>query len=311
MKNFHHKPVLLDEVLEGLNIKSDGIYMDFTLGGGGHSLEILKKLDKGKLIGLDQDENAIEAASKRLSEFKDKVIIENTNFINFEEVLKKYNIENVDGILMDLGVSSHQFDSGERGFSYRFDASLDMRMDRDSKLNARTIVNEYSENKLADIIYKYGEEKWANRIAKFIVNARKNGPINTTFELNEIIKAAIPKSARRVGGHPSKQTFQALRIEVNDELNVLEKTLERCVKRLKPKGRLLVISFHSLEDRIVKRTFRYLNSDCICPPTSPICICDKKREVRIINRKPIVSSEEELKYNKRSHSAKLRICEKI
>ena len=309
--DFSHKSVLLNETIEGLNVRKGKIYLDGTLGGAGHSYEILKKLDgRGLLIGIDQDEEALKAARERLSEFKN-VEYFNLNYIDFEKALNDLGIEKIDGVLLDIGVSSYQFDNPERGFSYRFDAPLDMRMDKSLEISAKDIVNTYSEDEITEIIKEYGEEKWASRISKFIVQERKNKKIDTTFELVEIIKNAIPAGARRNGPHPAKRTFQALRIEVNKELDVLKNSIDKFVHRLNPGGRIAIITFHSLEDRIVKNSFKYLEKDCICPPTSPICTCNKKREIKIITRKPITASEEELKENNRSHSAKLRIAEKL
>lgn len=309
--DFSHKSVLLNETIEGLNVRKGKIYLDGTLGGAGHSYEILKKLHgTGLLIGIDQDQEALKAARERLSEFKN-VEYFNLNYIDFEKALDELGIEKIDGVLLDIGVSSYQFDNPERGFSYRFDAPLDMRMDKSLEISAKDIVNTYSEDEITEIIKEYGEEKWASRISKFIVQERKNKKIDTTFELVEIIKNAIPAGARRNGPHPAKRTFQALRIEVNKELDVLKDSIDKFVHRLNPGGRIAIITFHSLEDRIVKNSFKYLEKDCICPPTSPICTCNKKREIKIITRKPITASEEELKENNRSHSAKLRIAEKL
>lgn len=308
---FAHKSVLLDETIKGLNIREGKIYLDGTLGGAGHSSEILKRLKgSGLLIGIDQDIEALEVAKERLTDYKN-VEFFNLNYINFEKALDELGIDKIDGVLLDIGVSSYQFDNPERGFSYRFDAPLDMRMDQDLEISAKDIVNTYSESEITRIIKDYGEEKWASRIAKFIVEERKKKDIETTFELVEIIKNAIPASARRNGPHPAKRTFQALRIEVNRELDVLKDSIERFVHRLNPSGRIAIITFHSLEDRIVKNAFKYLEKDCICPPSSPICTCDKKKEIKILTRKPITASDEELKENKRSHSAKLRIAEKL
>ena len=309
--DFSHKSVLLNETIEGLNVRKGKIYLDGTLGGAGHSYEILKKLHgSGLLIGIDQDQEALKAARERLSEFKN-VEYFNLNYIDFEKALDDLGIEKIDGVLLDIGVSSYQFDNPERGFSYRFDAPLDMRMDKSLEISAKDIVNTYSEDEITEIIREYGEEKWASRISKFIVQERKNKKIDTTFELVEIIKNAIPAGARRNGPHPAKRTFQALRIEVNKELDVLNNSIDKFVHRLNPGGRIAIITFHSLEDRIVKNSFKYLEKDCICPPTSPICTCNKKREIKIITRKPITASEDELKENNRSHSAKLRIAEKL
>ena len=309
--DFSHKSVLLKETIEGLNVRKGKIYLDGTLGGAGHSYEILKKLDgTGLLIGIDQDEEALKAAREKLSDFKN-VEFFNLNYIDFDKALDELGIDKIDGVLLDIGVSSYQFDNPERGFSYRFDAPLDMRMDQNFEISAKEIVNTYSEGEITQIIKDFGEEKWASRISKFIVEERKNKSIDTTFDLVEIIKNAIPASARRNGPHPAKRTFQALRIEVNKELDVLKNSIDKFVKRLNPGGRIAIITFHSLEDRIVKNSFKYLEKDCICPPTSPICTCDKKREIKIITRKPITASEDELKENNRSHSAKLRIAEKL
>ncbi|WP_062552165.1 16S rRNA (cytosine(1402)-N(4))-methyltransferase RsmH [Peptoniphilus phoceensis] len=308
---FAHKSVLLKETIEALNVREGKIYLDGTLGGAGHSLEILKKLDgSGLLIGIDQDKEALEVAKNRLSDFKN-VKFFNLNYVDFENALDELGIDKIDGVLLDIGVSSYQFDNPKRGFSYRFDAPLDMRMDLDLEISAKDIVNTYSESEITKIIKDYGEENWAARIAKFIVDERREKSIETTFELVEIIKKAIPAGARRNGPHPAKRTFQALRIEVNKELDVLKDSIERFVSRLNPGGRIAIITFHSLEDRIVKNAFKYLEKDCICPPSSPICTCDKKKEIKIITRKPITATEYELKENNRSHSAKLRVAEKL
>jgi len=308
---FKHISVLLEECIEGLDIKPDGIYVDGTLGGAGHSKEIVKKLDKGFLIGIDQDTNAIAKATEVLEPYKENVKIVHDNFRNLKNVLWFLDVPKIDGVLLDLGVSSHQLDEGERGFSYHQNAKLDMRMNRECKKSAWDIVNTYSMEDLHRIIKDYGEEKWAKRIAEFIVNEREEKPIDTTFDLVEIIKKAVPKKFRQDGPHPAKRTFQAIRIEVNGELEIIKQTIIDAVERLNPGGRLCIITFHSLEDRIVKETFKYLNKECICPQEYPVCICDKKREVKIITRKPIVASKEELEVNLRSRSAKLRIAEKI
>ena len=308
--NFEHTPVLLKQTIEGLKIKPDGIYLDGTVGGAGHSREIAKKLNKnGKLICLDQDEDALKEAKKNLSQFENATVIK-SNFVDFDKVLDELKIEKIDGILLDLGVSSYQLDNKERGFSYHQDYKLDMRMDKSNKKSAHTVVNEYSEKELSEIIYTYGEEKWAKRIAKFIVEERKIKPIETTFELVEIIKKAIPKKARE-DKHPARKTFQALRIEVNDELEVLKNAIYKMPERINAGGRIAIITFHSLEDRIVKDAFKYMQLDCICDPNSPICTCDKKQEIKIITRKPLTANEEELEKNQRSRSAKLRIAEVI
>lgn len=308
---FKHVPVMLNEVLEGLNIKEDGIYVDGTLGGAGHSTEIVKRLSTGKLIGIDQDENAIKKSKEVLADYSDRTIIVKDNFKNIKNVLNTLGINKVDGILLDLGVSSHQLDEEERGFSYNKDAPLDMRMDRSNSFSAWDVVNKYSEKELEKIIWDFGEEKWAKRIAKFIVEERREAPIDTTFELVSVIKKAIPKKVRSQGGHPARKTFQAIRIEVNQELDILKNSILNANEVLNESGRLCIITFHSLEDRIVKDTFKYLNKDCICPPEFPVCTCNKKRELKILTRKPIIPSEEEIETNPRSRSAKLRIGEKV
>lgn len=308
---FRHVSVLLNETITGLNIKKDGIYVDCTLGGAGHSIEILKRLgDRGKLIGIDQDSAAIKAAEKRLSGFKNVQLVHD-NFYNIKDILDSLNIDKVDGIMMDLGVSSYQLDEAERGFSYMKDAPLDMRMNRDSSVSAYNIVNEYDEERLAKVIRDYGEEKFAKRIAGFIVERRKHGPINTTLELVEIIKNAVPAKARREGPHPAKRTFQAIRIEVNQELQILEKAIEDSIEKLNPGGRIAVITFHSLEDRITKNVLKKEENPCTCPKEFPVCVCGKKPSIKIITKKPIDPTEDELKQNPRSRSAKLRIGEKI
>lgn len=307
---FSHVSVLLNECIEGLNIKPEGIYVDGTLGGAGHSSVIASKLTgKGKLIGIDQDKDAIEAASGRLEPFKDRVSIVRNNYCNIKTVLDELGITKVDGILLDLGVSSYQLDNEERGFSYRFDSKLDMRMDDRSTLTAEKIVNEYSQNELARIIRDYGEDKFANNIAKHIVNYRKNKHIETTFELNEIIKAAIP-AKMRADKHPSKRTYQALRIECNSELDVLKDSIAQMIDLLNDDGRLCIITFHSLEDRIVKTLFKKEENPCTCPPNFPVCVCGQKSKGKVITGKPILPTDEELKINSRSASAKLRIFEK-
>ncbi len=306
---FNHYSVLLRETIEELQIKPDGIYVDGTLGGGGHSYEIASRLSTGHLYGIDQDDAAIAAAGERLSEFGDKVTIIRNNYCNAQVALKELGVEKVDGIILDLGVSSYQLDTEERGFSYRFDAPLDMRMDRRQSKTARDIVNTYSEMDLFRIIRDYGEDQFAKNIAKHIVKARQNGPIETTFELNEIIKAAIPAKMRQ-NGHPSKQTFQAIRIECNQELEVLRSSLDRFIEMLNPGGRLCIITFHSLEDRIVKTAFRNKENPCTCPPDFPVCVCGKKPQGKAITKKPILPSEEELEVNSRSKSATLRVFEK-
>lgn len=307
---FAHTSVLLQETIEGLQIRPDGIYVDGTLGGGGHASEAAKRLTDGRLIGIDQDDAAIEAAAKRLEPWKDRVTLVRSNYCNMQAVLKELGIEKVDGIMLDLGVSSYQFDAAERGFSYRFDTPLDMRMDRRQTLTARTMVNEYPEMELFRIIRDYGEDKFAKNIARHIVQAREKKPIETTGELNEIIKAAIPAKMREKGGHPSKRTYQALRIACNRELEVLESSLDTFVQLLNPGGRLCIITFHSLEDRIVKSAFKRQENPCTCPPEFPVCVCGKKSSGRVVLRKPILPSQEEMEKNPRSKSAKLRIFEK-
>lgn len=313
---FYHNPVLLNECIKMLNIRKDGIYVDGTIGGGGHSSEILKKLGKdGVLIGLDRDAYALESAGKRLDsitlEQKAKVVLVNSNFKDIKKVIEDNNIAEVDGILLDLGVSSHQFDVAQRGFSYQNNGPLDMRMDRRQKLTAEIVVNEYQEKDLFRIIKDYGEEKWASRIASFIVKARRQNRIKTTWELVDIIKAAIPAAARREGPHPAKRTFQAIRIEVNNELGILADTISDSVSILKSGGRLCIISFHSLEDRIVKNEYQKLVNPCTCPGSFPICVCGKKPIANLPVRKPIQPGEEELNSNPRARSAKLRVLEKL
>lgn len=308
--DYNHKSVLLNESIEGLNIKPDGIYVDATLGGGGHTYEILKSVTSGKVIGIDQDDYAIMRASEKLKEFKNFIPVQN-NFYNLKDVLFELNIDHIDGILFDLGVSSFQLDIPERGFSYNNDMPLDMRMDKNQTTTARHIVNGYDEQELTRILRDYGEEKWAVRIAKFIIQERENEFIETTGQLVSIIKKAIPKQARQEGGHPAKRTFQAIRIEVNKELEILENAIKDSVELLNIGGRVCVITFHSLEDRIVKNTYIDLNKDCICPPEFPKCMCDHRRKLKIITKKPIVPTQEELEENNRSHSAKLRIGERV
>lgn len=308
---FNHVSVLLNECLEGLNIKENGIYVDGTLGGAGHSSEILKRLSKeGRLIGIDQDTDALKAAKERLKDYSNVTFV-HSNFSNIENVLNNLNIDGVDGILMDLGVSSYQLDEGERGFSYMKDAPLDMRMNRENDFSAYNVVNEYSEEDLYRIIRDYGEEKFAKRIASFIVENRQEKNIETTLELVEIIKNAIPAKARREGPHPAKRTFQAIRIEVNSELSILNKTIEDGVEKLNKGGRMAIITFHSLEDRIVKNKFRDLAVSCRCPKEFPVCVCGEKAKVKIISRKAIEPTKEEVEINPRSRSAKLRIIEKL
>ena len=308
---FKHKSVLLYETVDQLNIKPDGIYVDGTLGGGGHSYEIASRLsDKGRLIGIDQDEDAIKAASERLKPFMDRVTIVRNNYCNMDKVLDELSIDKVDGIMLDLGVSSYQLDTAERGFTYNVDAKLDMRMDQRQEVTARDIVNDYSEYDLYRIIRDYGEDRFAKNIAKHIVAARQKKPIETTFELNEIIKEAIPMKVRATGGHPSKRTYQAIRIELNRELEVLENSIDMMIDRLNKGGRLCIITFHSLEDRIVKVRYKNNENPCTCPPSFPTCVCGKKSKGKVITRKPIIPSEEELEENSRSKSSKLRVFER-
>lgn len=310
--NFEHISVLLNECIENLNIKQNGVYIDGTMGGAGHSSHIAKRLQNtGRLICIDQDENAIKTGKERLSNFNNVTFVHN-NFSNIKEIYNSLNMSNigVDGILLDLGVSSHQLDEGYRGFSYMQDAPLDMRMDTRKSLSAYTVINTYSKEELNMIISKYGEERWSKRISEFIDNERKIKPIETTFELVSIIKKAIPKGARIDGPHPAKRTFQAIRIEVNGELEILKDTIVNMVNILNKNGRLLIITFHSLEDRIVKNVFKELENPCICPRDLPICACGKKSLGKVVTRKPIVPSEQELNNNHRSRSAKLRVFER-
>jgi len=310
--DFHHVSVLLEECIQGLNIKPDGSYLDGTLGGAGHSEAICHHLgEKGVLIGIDQDRHAIGAAQKRLEKFENRIILYQDNFANVKNVLEKVEVLKVNGIVLDLGVSSYQLDEAERGFSYMQDGPLDMRMDPEGLRSAQNVINEYSEEDLARIIKEYGEERWAKRIARFIVEERKKKPFTTTMELVEVIKKAVPKGARRDGPHPAKRTFQAIRIEVNQELAILEQSIKDMVDVLDTGGRLCIITFHSLEDRIVKQTFRHLENPCVCPPDFPICICGKQPVAKIITRKPILPTNEEIGKNPRARSAKLRILEKI
>lgn len=308
---FAHISVLLNETIDALNVKPNGSYLDGTLGGAGHSSEIAKKLaGDGHLYGVDQDGDAIKAATKRLEPYMDRVTIIRNNYCNAVEELKQRGVTGVDGILLDLGVSSYQLDTAERGFSYKVDTPLDMRMDTRQALSAREIVNDYDEMELFRVIRDYGEDKFAKNIAKHIVRARNEKPIETTFQLNEIIKAAIPAKMRAEGGHPSKRTFQAIRIECNKELEVLENSLDNMIDFLNPGGRLAIITFQSLEDRIVKNSFRKAQNPCTCPPEFPMCVCGKKSRGTVVTRKPILPSEEELASNARSKSAKLRVFEK-
>ncbi len=306
---FKHYSVLLAETMEQLQIKPNGIYVDGTLGGGGHAYEVCRRLTTGRFYGIDQDEDAIAAAGARLAPFGSAVTLIRDNYCNMKAALGAEGVEKADGILLDLGVSSYQLDRQERGFSYRFDAPLDMRMDRRQALTAREIVNRYSESDLYHMIKDYGEEQFAKNIAKHIVKARADKPIETTYELNEIIKAAIPAKMRR-DGHPSKRTFQAIRIECNRELEVLQNSLDDFIEMLNPKGRLCVITFHSLEDRIVKTAFRRNETPCICPPEFPVCVCGRVTKGTVVTRKPILPGEKELAENSRSKSAKLRVFQK-
>ena len=309
---FKHKSVLLYETVDELNIKPDGIYVDGTLGGGGHSYEIAGRLSEGgRLIGIDQDEDAIKAAIKRLEPYMDRVTIVRNNYCNMDKVLDELGIDKVDGIMLDLGVSSYQLDAADRGFTYNVDTALDMRMDQRQEITAKDIVNEYSEFDLYRIIRDYGEDRFAKNIAKHIVAARQEKPIETTFELNDIIKAAIPMKVRATGGHPSKRTYQAIRIELNKELEVLENSIDMMIDRLKPEGRLCIITFHSLEDRIVKTRFRNNENPCTCPPSFPACVCGKVPKGRVITRKPVVPTDEEINENSRSKSSKLRVFERV
>ena len=305
---FKHIPIMLEEVIEGLDIKPDGIYVDGTLGGGGHSYEIAKRLvSGGRLIGIDQDEAAIKAAGARLSGFGDRVTIVRSNYAQMVSVLQSLGIEQVDGILLDLGVSSHQLDNAERGFSYMEDAPLDMRMDRRQEKTAGDIVNFYSQAELTRIIRDYGEDKFAAKIVAKIIGFRENKPVETTGELAEIIKSAIPMKYRLTGGHPAKRTFQAIRIELNRELEILEESIEGMLDILSDRGRMAVITFHSLEDRIVKSAFKKAESPCTCPPDFPICVCGKKSKGFVASRKPLIPSDEETERNPRAKSSKLRI----
>lgn len=309
--DFEHASVLLDETIRELKIKPDGIYVDGTLGGGGHAYHVLSRLsDEGRYIGIDQDEDAIRASTKRLAPFKDKVTIVRDNYVNMPNVLRDLGISHVDGILLDLGVSSFQLDEKDRGFTYREDVPLDMRMDQRQSFSARDIVNGYSEQELFHIIRDYGEDKFAKNIAKHIAAEREKAPIETTGQLIEVIKHAIPMKIRAVGGHPAKRTFQAIRIECNRELDVLKTSLDQMIELLNPEGRLCIITFHSLEDRIVKRAFRKNENPCTCPPNFPICTCGNESKGKVITRKPILPTEEELIRNKRAKSSKLRVFER-
>ncbi len=309
MIDFKHKPIMLNEVVDGLNIKKDGTYLDCTVGGAGHSTAIAKKLKSGMLLCLDKDEDALSVSEERLKSFNAKLY--HTDFKNFEEALEHFKVDKLDGILLDLGVSSYQLDTKDRGFSYNMDAKLDMRMDKTQELSAYEVVNTYSKEELAKIFREYGEEQFANNIAKHIVQDRQEKKIETTFQLVEIIQKAIPAKIRFKGSHPAKKVFQAIRIEVNSELDKLYDTIIKLFQHLNKGGRLAIITFHSLEDRIVKKAFSLLSTDCLCPPSAPICVCGHKKEGILISKKPITASEEENAENPRAHSAKLRIIEKL
>ena len=309
---FSHRSVLLDECIEALAIKPNGTYVDGTAGGAGHSSEIAARLGEGgRLIALDQDETAVAVATERLSRFGEHALVVRSNFCELGEVCQRLGVEHIDGLLLDLGVSSYQLDTAERGFSYQADAPLDMRMDSRNPLTARTIVNEYSEDRIRQILFEYGEERFSSRIASNIIREREKAPIETTGELVEIIKRSIPSAARDGGHHPAKRSFQALRIEVNAELDVIAPAIRSAVRLLNTGGRVAIITFHSLEDRIVKQTFASLAEGCTCPKDFPVCVCGKRPEVKVISRKPILPSKEELEINPRSRSAKLRIAEKL
>ncbi len=309
---FKHVSVLKNECIEGLHIKASGTYVDGTFGGGGHAMEIIGRLNgNGRFIGIDQDQDAVENGRTRLEPYKNKAQLVRDNFSNISQIMKDLHIVSIDGILLDIGVSSYQLDTGERGFSYMHNAELDMRMDQRNPITAKRMVAEYSEKELARIIRDYGEERWASRIARFIVQEREAAPIETTGQLVEVIKKAVPKSARKDGPHPAKRTFQALRIAVNNELGILEQSIRDMAELLSPQGRLCIITFHSLEDRIVKQTFHKLEHPCTCPPEFPVCVCGKKPSIRVMTRKPIIPTEEEMAVNPRSRSAKLRIAEKL
>ena len=311
MSEFHHISVLLDECIDGLNIKPDGIYVDGTLGGAGHSSQIAKRLTTGMLIGIDRDPVALKAAGERLASYADRVKLVHSNFCEIASVLRELNIEGVDGILLDLGVSSPQLDDGERGFSYMADAPLDMRMNNEDSLSADTVVNTWPYEELKRILYEYGEERYAPKIAAAICERREQTPIRTTLELVDIIRSAMPAAALREKQHPAKRSFQAIRIAVNDELGSVEKVMKDAIPCLNPGGRLAIITFHSLEDRIVKTGMANASKGCTCPPNFPVCVCGKKPQVKLITRKPIVSGQQELDRNPRARSAKLRVCEKL
>ena len=308
---FHHKSVLLDECIQGLNIKPDGISLDGTLGGAGHSSQIVRRLTTGRLIGVDRDQVALEAAAQRLAPWKERVTLVHSNFKDIDGILDRLGIEKVDGMLFDLGVSSPQLDDGQRGFSYMADAPLDMRMNREDRLTAYDVVNQWPREELRRILYEYGEERYAPQIAGAIDRKRQNAPIETTLQLVDVIRGALPAQALREKQHPAKRSFQAIRIAVNDELGSVRQMLEEAIPRLNPQGRLAVITFHSLEDRIVKSAMAAAAKGCTCPPEFPVCVCGKKPQVKLINRKPITSSPEELEENPRARSAKLRVCERL
>ena len=311
MSEFHHVSVLLDECIDGLNIRPDGIYVDGTLGGAGHSSQIAAQLTTGRLIGIDRDPIALKAAGERLAKFGDRVTLVHSNFCEIENVLNELGVDGVDGVLLDLGVSSPQLDDGQRGFSYMVDAPLDMRMNNGDALTAEEIVNTWSYEELRRILFDYGEERYAPQIAANICRIRETKPIKTTLELVDVIRASMPAFALREKQHPAKRSFQAIRIAVNDELGAVHKVLDAAISKLNPGGRLAIITFHSLEDRIVKNGMADASKGCICPPNFPVCVCGKKPLVKLVNRKPIISGEEELERNPRARSAKLRICEKI
>lgn len=311
MADFEHISVLLNESITGLDIKPNGIYVDCTTGGGGHSYEIAKRLDGGRLICIDRDSDAIAAAKARLAPFADKITFVKDNFSNIDSILNELGIDKIDGALADLGVSSYQFDTAERGFSYKLDAPLDMRMDVSSPLTASDVVNTYSEEDIRRVISVYGEDSFAPAIARAIVRARETAPITSTTELSDIVKSAYPPKFREIGHHPAKKTFQAIRIEVNGEIDIIEPTVKNIISRLKSGGRVAFITFHSLEDRAVKNAFAELSRGCICPPSFPVCVCGNKPKIKIITKKPILPSDRELNENRRSHSAKLRVAEKV
>ena len=308
---FSHRSVLLDECMDGLAIRPDGIYVDGTAGGAGHSSEIAKRLDGGKLIAIDQDETAVAVATERLSQFGDRATVVRSNFCKISEVLDGLGIDEIDGLLLDLGVSSYQLDTPERGFSYNADAPLDMRMDKRAALSAYDVVNTYEEARIKKILFEYGEERFSAAIASAIVREREKAPIETTLQLSEIIKRAMPSFAREGGHHPAKRSFQAIRIEVNSELDVIEPAIRSAVSRLRKGGRIAIITFHSLEDRIVKQTFASMAQGCTCPKNFPICVCGNKPIIKQVNKKPILPSDEELEVNPRSRSAKLRVAQKL